>query len=152
MFSLFHRVRRSSVCRENCENFVKNGKLSCNWLIILVTMATPISSHGQILVFHQYLYNKKNLQLKPRANGRKIFGPMLHPFLHPAAFCYVWLGPELLRKVWNRSHVLATCKRTQLPTLLRVAASVCTSLYLKSLFSTLHEKKVCVVLSVSAHF
>ena len=78
-------------------------------------MAKPISSHGKdedsiftardenmvflvkgkILVFHQYLYNKKNLQLKPRANGRKIFGPMLHPFLHPAAFCYVWLGPEL---------------------------------------------------------
>ena len=97
MFSLFHRVRRSSVCRENCENFVKNGKLSCNWLIILVTMAKPISSHGKdknsiftardenmvflvkgkILVFHQYLYNKKNLQLKPRANGRNIFGPML---------------------------------------------------------------------------
>ena len=47
MFSLFNRVRRSSVCRENCENFVKNGKLSCNWLIILVTMATPISSHGK---------------------------------------------------------------------------------------------------------
>ena len=52
-----------------------SGKLSCNWLIMLVTMATPISSHvkdknsiftardedmiflvkGKILVFHQYL-------------------------------------------------------------------------------------------------
>ena len=57
-----------------------SGKLSCNWLIMLVTMATPISSHvkdknniftardeddffvtGKILVFHQYLYNKKAL-------------------------------------------------------------------------------------------
>ena len=55
-----------------------SGKLSCNWLIMLVTMATPISSHvkdknstslramkryffskGKILVCHQYLYNKK---------------------------------------------------------------------------------------------
>ena len=35
----------SSVCRENFENSIKNGKLSCNWLIMLVTMATPISSH-----------------------------------------------------------------------------------------------------------
>ena len=53
------------------------GKLSCNWLIMLVTMAKPISSHvkdkysiftardednflvkGKILVFHQYLDNK----------------------------------------------------------------------------------------------
>ena len=25
-------------------NSIKNGKLSCNWLIMLVTMATPISS------------------------------------------------------------------------------------------------------------
>ena len=57
------------------ENSIKNGKLSCNWLIMLVTMVTPISSHmkdknsiftarddflvkGKILVFHQYLYNK----------------------------------------------------------------------------------------------
>ena len=51
--------------------------LSCIWLIMLVTMATSISSHakdknsiftacgeddfsekGEILVFHQYLYNK----------------------------------------------------------------------------------------------
>ena len=24
---------------------LRNGKLSCNWLIMLVTMATPISSH-----------------------------------------------------------------------------------------------------------
>ena len=50
------------------------------WVIMLVTMATPISSHvkdknsiftargehnflvqGEILVFHQYLYNKKQL-------------------------------------------------------------------------------------------
>ena len=58
-----------------------SGKLSCNWLIMLVTMATPISSHvkyknsiftardedmiflvkGKILVFHQYLYNKNCL-------------------------------------------------------------------------------------------
>ena len=57
-----------------------SGKLSCNWLIMLVTMATPISSHvkdknstslramkmwffskGKILVCHQYLYNKKNI-------------------------------------------------------------------------------------------
>ena len=45
MFSLFHRVRRSSVCRENFENSIKNGKLSCNWLIMLVTMVTPLSSH-----------------------------------------------------------------------------------------------------------
>ena len=45
MFSLFHRVRRSSVCRENFENSIKNGKHSCNWLIMLVTTATPISSH-----------------------------------------------------------------------------------------------------------
>ena len=53
-----------------------SGKLSCNWLIMLVTMATPISSHvkgfkqylramkiwflvkDKILVFHQYLWNK----------------------------------------------------------------------------------------------
>ena len=55
-------------------------KLYCNWIIMLVTMATPISSHmkdknsiftargednydflvkGEILVFHQYLYNKR---------------------------------------------------------------------------------------------
>ena len=47
MFSLFHRVRRSSVCRENFVNSIKNGKVSCNWLIMLVTMATPISSHGK---------------------------------------------------------------------------------------------------------
>ena len=59
------------------------GKLSCNWLIMLVTMATPISSHvknkdsifnardedmiflvkGKILVFYQYLYNKVFLSL-----------------------------------------------------------------------------------------
>ena len=59
-----------------------SGKLSCNWLIMLVTMATPISSHvkdknsifiardedmfflvkGKILVFHQYLYNKVRFQ------------------------------------------------------------------------------------------
>ena len=45
MFSLFHRVQRSSVCRENFENSIKNGNLSCNWLIMLVTMAIPISSH-----------------------------------------------------------------------------------------------------------
>ena len=45
MFSLFHRVRRRSVCRENFENCIKNGKLSCKWLIMLVTMATPIPSH-----------------------------------------------------------------------------------------------------------
>ena len=45
MFSLFHRVQRSSVCRENFENSIKNGKLSCNWLIMLVTMATLISAH-----------------------------------------------------------------------------------------------------------
>ena len=45
MFSQFHRVRRSSVCRDNFENSIKNGKLSCKWLIMLVTMATPISSH-----------------------------------------------------------------------------------------------------------
>ena len=52
-----------------------SGKFSCNWLIMLVTMATPISSRvkdknnmftardedmiflvkGKILVFHQYL-------------------------------------------------------------------------------------------------
>ena len=56
-----------------------SGKLSCNWLIMLVTMATPISSHvkdknsiftahdedmiflvkGKILIFHHYLYNKR---------------------------------------------------------------------------------------------
>ena len=53
-----------------------SGKLSCNWLIMLVTMATPISSHvkgfkqylramkiwflvkDKIVVFHQYLWNK----------------------------------------------------------------------------------------------
>ena len=54
-----------------------SGKLSRNWLIMLVTMATPISPHvkdkngiftardeemiflvkGKIPVFHQYLYN-----------------------------------------------------------------------------------------------
>ena len=45
MFSLFHRVRRSSVCRDNFENSIKNGMLFCNWLTLLVTMATPISSH-----------------------------------------------------------------------------------------------------------
>ena len=45
MFSLLHRVRRSSVCRENFENSIKNGKLSCNWVIMLVTMVTPLSSH-----------------------------------------------------------------------------------------------------------
>ena len=45
MFSLFHRVRTSSVCRENFQNSVENGKLSGNWLIMLVTLATPISSH-----------------------------------------------------------------------------------------------------------
>ena len=45
MFRLFDRVRRSSVCRENFENSIKKGKLSCNCLIVLVTMATPISSH-----------------------------------------------------------------------------------------------------------
>ena len=45
MFSLFHRVRNSSVCRDNFENSIKNGKLSCKWLIMLVTMATPIPSH-----------------------------------------------------------------------------------------------------------
>ena len=38
------------------------------------------------------------------------------------------------------------------PTMLGVVASVCTLLYLKSLFSTLHEKKGSVVLSVSANF
>ena len=45
MFSLFHGVWRSSVCREYFENSIKTRKLSCNWLIMLVTMATPISSH-----------------------------------------------------------------------------------------------------------
>ena len=35
----------SSVCRENFENSIKNGKLSCNGLIMLVTMATLIPSH-----------------------------------------------------------------------------------------------------------
>ena len=50
-------------------------KLYCNWIIMLVTMVIPISSHvkdknsivtargdflvkGEILVFHQYQYNK----------------------------------------------------------------------------------------------
>ena len=42
-----------------------SGKFSCNCLIMLVIMATPLSSHvkdkimilvkGKILVFHQYL-------------------------------------------------------------------------------------------------
>ena len=45
MFSLFHRVQSSSVCRDNFENSIKNGKLSCKWLIMLVTMATSIPLH-----------------------------------------------------------------------------------------------------------
>ena len=56
-------------------------KLYCNWIIVLVTMVTPISSHvkdkdsiftvhaenmiflvkGKILVFHQHLYNNTKL-------------------------------------------------------------------------------------------
>ena len=35
-----------------------SGKLSCNWLIILVTMATPISSH--VKDKNQYLYNEND--------------------------------------------------------------------------------------------
>ena len=51
MFFLFYRYWWNSYIKDNFFFISKeptarlNGKLSCNWLIMLVTMATPISSH-----------------------------------------------------------------------------------------------------------
>ena len=57
--------------------------------------------------------------VKPRANGRNIFGCyMLCPFAHPVACCCELVG--VVAQSLKPAKLLATCKRTQqLPTMLR---------------------------------